>query len=344
MTPEIPDGPGRIGPGWLGRVLGRPVGGLKLQRIGEDESFSGGGLFRLRFDGGSLIAKLSPSEPRLRAAFAGANAREVAFYTRFGAGMPVPACSHGAFDAETGASVLLLQDLGGHRARRFVDGFGVAEAAALLRALARIHAAWWGAPEVAGLAGIATVREFDFAAHWAGYPGAVAALLPDVVLPRAFLALGDHVAANQDAVFGPLLEEAPLTLLHRDCHADNVMFGPDGAAVLLDWQLTGKGRGAWDAAYALISSMAPDQRRRHEHALLRAYHAALVSGGVTGYGWRDCWRDYRLAGVGKLFVTVVATVMLDNAGAAKSAWRRADLQRLLAFCADHRIAPVLFPA
>jgi hypothetical protein len=61
----------------------------------------------------------------------------------------------------------------------------------------------------------------------------------------------------------------------------------------------------------------------------------LLQRGVTGYDLDTCWTDYLQSVVGKLFITVVATILLDNSGSAKTAWRRADLERLLAFCADH---------
>ena len=34
------------------------------------------------------------------------------------------------------------------------------------------------------------------------------------------------------------------------------------------------------------------------------YHAALVAGGVEGYSWEDCWRDYRITVIRELFVPV----------------------------------------
>ena len=343
MSLPIPSGPGEITAGWLSRALGHTVSDVSLTRIGEDEGFTGGGLYRLEMaGGGSLIAKLSPADPQMRATFASANAREVGFYTRIAPGLPVPDCLYGACDAETGASILLLQDLGRLRAGLFVEGLGVDDARALMAALAEIHAAWWGAPVVSGLSGAAIVREFSFAGAWAAYPQALARLLPDIELPEAFLALGAHIAAHPDEVFGALLEQGPLTVLHRDCHVDNVMFDARGCALILDWQIMGKGRGTYDVAYSLISSLPAPLRRRAERDLVAFYHSELIRGGVTGYGAAQCWEEYRRAVISKLFASVVATVLLDNSGLAKQAWRRADLVRLLAFCADHALTPADF--
>lgn len=343
MSLPIPLGPDEITADWLGHALGHPVASVTLSRIGEDEGFTGGGLFRLGLaGGGSLIAKLSPANPRMRATFARANAREVGFYTRFARGLPVPDCVYGACDPVSGASILLLQDLGQMRAGVFVDGLGVNDARAMLHALAKMHAAWWRAPELAALTGAEAVDEFSFAETWAAYPQAVAQLLPGARLPKAFLTLGSHVAAHSMQVFGALLNEGPLTLLHRDCQVDNVVFDAAGNALILDWQFMGKGRGTYDVSYCLISSLPVPLRRRYERDLVAYYHDELIRRGVTGYDAAQCWNDYRRAVISKLCVNVVATVLLDNTSPAKQAWRRADLDRLLAFCQDHALTPADF--
>ncbi len=339
MTPRVPEGPQDLTWAWLGAVLGRETGPVMGQRIGEEAGFTGGGLYRLTAADGSWVAKLSPSDPAMRALWAPANAREVRFYTEFSAGLPVPGCDYGAFDAETGASVVLLQDLAGFRAGEFRSGLSAEEAGAVADAMADIHAAWWNAPEVKGLSGAAMLDEFGFVECWAVYPDVVGRLLPELALPEAFLSLGDHIAANAKALFGALLEDGPLTVLHRDCQADNVMFDAKGHAVVLDWQLMGKGRGVYDIAYLLIGSVRPELRRGIEAGVVRRYHDRLCAAGVSGYSFDDCWADYLRAVIGKVFLTTVATVLLDNDTAHRRAWRRADLERLLAFCADHGLGP-----
>lgn len=337
----LPACPEEMTAGWLAEALHRRVFRADFTRIGVDESFTGGALHRLRLTPGddTLIAKFSPSDPALRAAFARANRREVEFYTRLGCGLPVPDCAFAGYDDHTGASVLLLQDLRGHRAGSFITGLGQADMRAVVRSLAQIHARWWGSAAVDDLPGSDLVGEFDFAACWSGYPAAVRRLMPEAELPRDFLAFGDYVAANWRPIFTTLMDQGPLTVLHHDCHADNVMFAPRGQAIFLDWQIMARGRGVCDLAYALIGSMRPDLRRHCEDELVAFYHGELLRRGVTGYDRHTCQAEYRRAVISKLFVTVVATVLLDNSDAAKRAWRRADLERLLAFVVDHRIGP-----
>lgn len=343
MVLDIPTGEAGLTPEWLGAALGTPIASVTTTRIGEDEGFTGGRLYRLTIPGrDSLVAKLSPTDPALRAQFAKANAREVTFYTELSAGLPVPGCAYAACDAATGASILLLQDMGSARAVAFREGAGVHDVTAMLRTFARIHAAWWNAPALAELSGAAVLSEFSFATPWAHYTDALADLLPDVVLPQGFIALGDFAATHLAEIYDHLQERGPLTVLHRDPQLDNILFDADGQALLLDWQILGKGRGVWDVAYFLISSVPPALRRIHERAWVRGYHAELVALGGTGYDFDRCWRDYLASVMGKLFVTVWATVELDNSTAHKRAWRRTDLMRLLAFVEDHDLTPSIW--
>lgn len=338
--PAVPTGPDELTADWLGRVLGRPVPGLRVTRIGQDEGFTGGGLYRLAFgDGESLVAKLAPSDPALRAAMDAANAREAAFYAGLAGGLPVPRCLHVARDGRSGASVLLLQDLGGLRFGSFLRGLTRGQARAAVTALARIHAARWEAPELAGMSGVDIDDEFPFADYWARYPAALAALLPDFTLSREFRAWGDGLAMSPRARLAALYEAAPLTLLHRDCQADNIAFSPGGAAVLCDWQFAGRGRGAVDVAYLLAGSLSPAARRAWEGELTALYLGELRRRGVRGYAAADFAADYRAAAATKLVATVVATVLLDNAAPAKRAWRRVDLKRLTALAADRAREP-----
>jgi hypothetical protein len=348
MLLPLPDSAETITPRWLSTILGRGVSRCELTRIGEDEGFTGGALFRIsvQFDDSSepetLVAKLSPSEPEMRRTMARLNAREVQFYTRFAADgdIAAPRCHYGAFEATTGASFILIEDMARARTVAFNRGASMGEASLVIDALVDIHGAFWGSDKLADLDGGGLLDEFDFAACWGQYPKAVQKLLPDVVLPKSFLALGNWLAVNHRAVFAALQEQGPQTCLHRDAQLDNLLFLEDGAA-LLDWQFLGKGRGVYDVAYFLASSLEPEVRRGCEDPLLERYHRGLLACGVEGYSIAQLQREYLLAVVGKIFITVNATVLLDNSGAHKTDWRRVDLQRLLAFCEDHAITPAL---
>jgi hypothetical protein len=358
----IPNGTVEVTPEWLTQalqtagVIGHTtsVSSLTKTRIGEDEGFTGGALLRCQLTytsppenaPHSLIAKLSPADPELRATFKGGNQREVGFYTEFATqnNLPVPRCYYGEFDEETGASILLLQDLDQYRIVAFATGCAPQDAHHAVQALGTIHAQLWNDPRVQALSGADVLNDFPFVELWSQYPQAVAELLPEFAIPPQFFAIGDTVADNVSSLLNYLMETAPITCIHRDIHVDNILFGVnegDAPALILDWQAAGKGRGVYDIAYFLISSVPPEQRRQTERTLLREYHTQLRQYGITDYRFEQCWFDYRLAVVGKLFVTVIATVLIDNTSPFKRAWRQTDLQRLLAFCEDHPVEELL---
>ncbi|MES2145198.1 MAG: phosphotransferase, partial [Pseudomonadota bacterium] len=239
MTFALPRSAAEITPDWL--TLALRAGGLEsvvvaaamLTRIGQEQSFTGGAVFRISLTWrgpergpDSLVAKLSPPDPGLAAAFFAANCREVAFYDRLaGQGvLPVPRAYFHAADARRNASVILLQDLKDTRAVPFAQGFSAVEAGTAVDALAQVHAAFWQHPGLADFDGMALLRTFDFGACWARFPKAIGAILGDAALPPSFLALGDWLAANQNRVFADLYAQGPVTCLHRDLQADNVVF------------------------------------------------------------------------------------------------------------------------
>lgn len=361
MPRQIPETPAALTPDWLTKTLCASktttahITSVQLARIGEDASFTGGDLYRitLTYDppdpaaAQTLVAKLSPLDPETRALMRTANAREVNFYKSQAQDnpLPVPHCYHADFEPESGASILLLEDLNGYRSVPFIKGCGPADAKRVVKALAILHAKWWNAPALASFSGASMLKDYPFDQVWPQYLDKVQPLLQGIEIPYLFLQLGTFIAQNQTQVFNHLLETAPITCLHRDVQADNVMFAKTkgtGAAILFDWQFTGKGRGPYDVGYFLISSIDPVQRRNMERGLVAHYHGELLRRGVTGYSLAQCWADYLQSVAGKLVMTVMATVLFDNAGPHKQAWRKADLTRLLAFCADHHITEHTF--
>ena len=361
MPRQIPTSPADITPDWLTEILHTSktttahITSAEFARIGEDEGFTGCGLYRitLTYDRPSpeapqtLVAKLAPQDPKMRNLMRAANAREAEFYQSQlpGNPLPVPRCYHADFDPETGASILLLQDLRAYRSVPFIKGCSPADAKRVIEALAALHAKWWNSAALAPLSGVSMLKEYPFDQVWLYYPEKVKVLMQSIEIPVTFLDLGNFIAQNAAPIFSNLLETAPITCLHRDVQADNVMFAKptgSGTAVLFDWQFAGKGRGPYDVAYFLISSVDPAQRRQMERGLVAHYHTELLRAGVTGYSLAQCWTDYLQSVAGKLYITVAATVLLDNSSPHKKAWRKADLIRLLAFCDDHRITEHTF--
>ncbi len=330
MTPKpLPDGPRAVTRGWLNAVLGRSVGEVSLIQIGAAQGFTGGRLYRAALSaGGSVVLKFAPEDAAQRLRFSAANAREVAIYRDQGASLPGPACYFADADAATGDSLLVLEDLASADAVPFVKGLPKARAVSALLALAQVHAAHWARDDLA-----AQVAPGDFARCWQEYPARLADILPDLHLSPALRRMGDALTSGETP------PDRPATLCHGDAQADNIRFS-DGRALLFDWQFAGRGCGAGDVAYLLAGSLDPATRRRHERALLNSYLTALHAGGVRGYDRDDLIADYQRGAMAKLRMSVLATVLMDNTGPAKRAWRQADLARLEAFVDDHAMAGV----
>jgi Phosphotransferase enzyme family len=234
--------------------------------------------------------------------------REVRFYEQAAERTPLRTAARyaSAYDERTKDFVLLMEDLGGRVVHDQLIGCPPEDAERDLRCLAAHHAAWWGSPELPGLPW--AVRVID--------PPNPQALVPELRQSWPFieanfghLLRGPMLAAAKrmpEAVV-PLMERLsapPVTLLHGDHRLDNLFFsddeGTEGVGVV-DWQITGTGRGAYDVGYFLSQSLVPEERKGVEHDLVASYHRTLVERGVQGYSFDDCWEDYRLA---TLFVSV----------------------------------------
>ena len=355
----IPESPEAMTSTWLTEALRSTktidqavVKSFRMNRIGEKEGFTGY-LVRVEIDYSqpekdappSLIGKFSPVDPDLRMAMKEGNVREIRFYDEIAAGqsLPVPHSYYSDFNLETGASILLLEDLSRWRIVDFVAGCKPPDTELVIEQLARIHASWWNNIKLQKMSWLSSLADYPYQEWWSQYPQEIANLFPDYQLPETLFDIGHRLGSNMAAILKKL-EGMPVTCIHRDIHVDNLLFGvqeTNPPLMVVDWQLVGKGRGVSDVAYFMISSVPPAQRRRSERRLLQTYHTFLTQYGVQGYSFDQCWADYKLSAVSKLFITVAATVLIDNSSPHRRAWRWADLQRLVGFIEDHSVAELL---
>ncbi len=261
----------------------------------------------------SLIAKFGPDVPELPPGLAGLFEREVRFYRELAdqAELRTPVCYHSTFTAENGDFVLLLEDLAPARNGDRAAGCSLAEAELAIREIARFHAAHWEDPHLlrrdwlrwfGTSAGLRQMQDL-YQQHWEPF---VSKMMPD--LPEPILALGRRFLSSVAEVLKPVYLP-PLTLIHNDYMLDNLFFtgtGSEMSLAVVDWQFLTLGRGALDIASFLGGNLPIEDRRAHEAALLRAYHALLVENGVTGYPFSQCWDDYRYAMVDGLLRMVIA--------------------------------------
>jgi aminoglycoside phosphotransferase (APT) family kinase protein len=313
---QVPASPDEITADWLTSVLNaQGLGGNSVQSCDAEllvgEQGMTGQLVRLRIRyrdnqpglPETLIAKFSAAEPAERAVISalGHYEREVRFYESLSSRTPVPTphCYYSHLDSETGFALLLLEDLASARNGNSIAGSSVDEVARVLLTLARVHATWWQAVDLANaswlrlrslLAPQAMVGAFS-----EGWPSFLEKL--SIPVTSQISETGDWIGQNLQSAATTLFDTGPRTLIHNDVQADNLFFGGAGSVIFIDWQMATYARCVIDVAGWIRGQLEPEVRRTVEPQLLRLYHDALVGNEVQDYPFEQCLADYRLATV-----------------------------------------------
>lgn len=300
----FPRQPEDLGTDWLSEKLGSPISAFESEQIGIGVGLLGR-LFRLTLSGNggpsSVIAKFPTLDEGARMNVIEPlrfYEKEVSFYKQDPSAIPVatPKVYAAEFDPATGDFVLLFEDCGGRRMEDQIVGCPVADAETAVDAMAQLHAHWW---------------ENDFASvPWLSryneppYPQVLAAMFKQA-WPRALEVFGAHLQPRHfefgerfvDLVpwFMEDATKAPMTFCHGDFRLDNLFFGtkPEHAPVtIVDWQIGFAGRGGYDLGYFVSQSLAAEERRPNEQALIERYRSGLASRGID-YAEDELMKDYR---------------------------------------------------
>ena len=328
----IPDGPDALTPGWLtdalrstGTIGEARVTSLETSLISEGVGFIGRvARVRLEYDRdharapASLIAKFPATEPTAKGI--GVALRfyecEIRIYREVTRDVPLrtPRLYYGDMRLETSEFILLIEDMAPARVGDQIGGCSAADAARIVPQMAAFHAHFWESPLLKQLDWMPYYNDpchhhaqASYQQAWPHFKVFVGDRLPAPVR-EAGQRLNENVVHLQD-----LLSEPPITMMHGDFRLDNLVFpesGADGVAVL-DWQITSRGRGAFDLGYFLCTSLSPADRAAREQELIRSYVDTLAAGGVRGYGVDECMRDYRLTVMFCLVYTVIVIGSLD---------------------------------
>lgn len=344
----IPVGPRSVTAPWLSGVLGAEVQECRLEQIGIGIGLLGR-LFRAHLTGGpdvpeSVVVKLPTLDATVRTALCEDlefYLSEVRFYQEIGLADPLrPARPYfAAFDEETHDFVLVLEDLGRLRLADQVTGCSAADAETVIDAIACHQAYWWESERLGSLPWLKTygtppfpaVLASNFAAAWPRFiDGVGAELCPALRLfGERFPSLVPWFCAE--------LTAPPRTFWHGDLRLDQLFFavGPDDAPVTaLDWQITGKGRGAYDVGYFLSQSLATDIRRGCEGQLIERYSERLAERGID-YPAAELRRDYRLTVAWCFAYPVLAEGRVGAVNDRQRSLHRAMLERAAAAIEDH---------
>ena len=322
----------------------------------DEESGENGAVARVALGGVRLVVKRPPASPAARAVAAIQQwyAREVHWYAALApiAGVRCPRCHCARYDALTGEYVLVLEDLRAAGCRPLA----VVEATAAATLLGRLHSRFAGAfdddarreivrgplPIMPITLALASPIEKFFRDCWKAVRGerryALAELLADrgeaagpaaISLLDALAAPGAYASMTEALAAPPrtLLTPAPWRLPARE-HDGR---GRDGEVVVYDWQFASVGNGAYDLAYFSALVADPDDRRRLDPELRRAYVSGLVGSGAAAPC--DLERDLRYGCLLALASFVMGAAVAGDDAASVETHRR-GLRRLAAAALD----------
>ncbi len=347
---RFPTSPEALDTAWLGGALGAELSGFRVVPLGEGAGLVGMACkLELSYADAavngprSVIAKFpSPSpENRAVAELFDMYGREVRFYQRLADAIPVakPHCYFAELDEQSNDFVLLLQDLSSRRIGDQTAGCGVETARLAIDAMARLHSLRFGSTEEPDLDWVPVHANPTQSSGMSegfgnGWP-LVLASFSDVV-PAAIRAPAARVGGAIEGLLQQMCEP-PLALVHGDFRLDNLFFGTtpsEPSLALIDWQSISKCCGEQDLAYFLTQSLRVEERRKHEHELVRSYAELLEGYGVSERPFERCWHAYRISALYLVSYAVVIAGTLDLTNERGVRLARALLDRSLSAVAD----------
>ena len=309
---------------WL-RVFGCSVQASAPTRIGEGQV--GMNLrYQLHSDSSdvpsSVVVKLaSPDETSRATGIALRNyEREVKFYQELISTLDVrsPHCFFADWNSASGDIAIVLEDMSPAEQGDQIEGCDVGRAEKAVDQLVKMQGPRWAddslfeidwlqrrdASDVDRLGGL-------FSMLLPGFLGVYTeAIVRDVgqvgvdFVSALSGKLNDYVAGKDE----------PFTVTHGDYRLDNLLFAtPQGGVdcCVVDWQTPGHGNGIADLAYFIGAGLLPDDRRKHEWALVERYIAGIESyGHSVDHDWVR--RHYRIEAISGVVMAVIASQIVGR--------------------------------
>lgn len=320
---ETPQTVEEITPEWLGEAL--RVGGLSevpairaLRRkvIGTEKGFLSQTV-RVEIDyagpavagvPSSVVAKIEPESGTFRDAERGSKAfeREISFYRELAVRLPIRLPRIYFSDVSEAGRALVMEDLCSYECIDQLHGLRHELVITTVREAARLHATFWNDASIASLPWLPLHDHFfdeGFEEHWPAFAASY-----ELRIGRDAVRLGERVARHLRWV-EERIAERPVTLIHGDLRADNLLFCGEAKhreVVLLDWQLSTRSLGSIDVARLLGDSEPPAERRGHQLEVFSAWHEGLLRAGVADYDFEEALDDFRLGVLYCLFIPVKA--------------------------------------
>jgi hypothetical protein len=294
----------------------------------------------------SIIAKIPTQNEMVRGMLAPANIfeREARFYEHVSP--EVPSISGEAFgvaiDKANDDYLLLIEDLSPYRMGDQLVGLSPDDAHAAVTAAALLHSTFWESPKLDALGWMPACNSEGMKIGEHVYAQSLDPFKQVFghAIEKEHESLIDRFGPNAPHLLD-VLAAMPRTVAHFDYRLDNLFFGDDGVVKMIDFQTSSQGGFIYDIGYLLSQSMSIEDRRTHEDALLRAYHAGLVTGGVSGYSLDQLRADYRVGVLYGWIIPVFAVGSLDVSSERAMALWTEVIKRAQAAMSDHHVADLL---
>ena len=304
---SFPLKPEQVTASWLESVLDVAIVNVEVKPISEGTGFAGS-VYRvhLNYEGSGVelpdtfIWKTVSGDERTREFLTtlGAYEREARFYDQLASGLDLaPRPYFSDFDSDSGAFCLITEDVSYMRPGDQVEGCTFWEAKAIIQGVSSLHSMFWTERPDERLD---WVPAFDGGSGYFERMHSVAWRQLERSfdhVPRGLIEAANKVAPRVSDIKSRL-SQSPVTLVHGDLRLDNVFLGDSsrrGDINLIDWQAIRLGRGMYDLAYFLSTSVPVELRRLRQDELISIYLESLSLNGVTGYTLEDCNEDFRWA-------------------------------------------------
>ena len=287
----------------------------------------------------AMFVKLSSANPEVRAQLRrfGLYETETGFYRDLGRDVPirVPRVYASLYEASTGESLLLLEDIGHMRFGDNLAGSSLDEARTAIVATARVQAHYWNHPVLQQCVWLRSAAQ-----ELQRMPELYRSLLPvfeqrwAAVAPKPVLEAARVLSMRIEAWIQSHLT-GPRTLAHGDLRPDNFAFDESGEIVVFDWQTARHDPGSRDLAYFIAVALPVEVRRAHEASLLDLYHQTLLHYGVRNLGIDEVRTNHRRS-IGSAVVRLVtAGALLDFSSERARQLVAALMERINAGVEDH---------
>jgi len=322
---NMPGSPEEIDPDWLQQALKPEFPEVLVERAAAERLGEGYGLassiIRYRWETGepphSVVVKLWPTNGP-------GGIREALFYHAFGkaVGARIPACYFAGLDLDKQRGALILEDPGAVVQGDYLQKLSEAQATALARKLAAVHATWMGHEALEKAAWLPSTGRWERGPEWFEARRALFLERFGDRLDAQAKALLDQIE-NGVGVANERLEGATPTLLHADLHQDNLIFTDSMEPLILDWAGCTQGPLALDLYELLFPMIQDTSRERVSETYMEAFKATAGEELDTSILWRQ------LGGVflRKFAAATCGTANWEPASARETALIETGLQR-----------------